>query len=157
MSKKIIWTKSDAKRACKMGWLLSESGSQIVKSFPASPFKTDDEAVAWVVNTMVGDDWILGSRLNLNEANWSTCRKALFLCAGWNVSTEPLEKLRASEAQVIVCRQALRWIGGVAIVQERDDVRVAVEQALSTTTPDGWLSPEQAEELKKECRLHRPD
>lgn len=83
MSKKIKWTNADAKRAEKMGWQLVEhTHGCLIGAWMPSPFKTDYEAVEWVVNAMVGNDWILGPSLKLNESDWVTCKKALLLCAG---------------------------------------------------------------------------
>jgi putative component of membrane protein insertase Oxa1/YidC/SpoIIIJ protein YidD len=71
--KPIKWTKSDAKRAAKMGWMLSASGAKIVRAYRNSPFKTDREAREFVCSC---------SRYAPTYLESSTCRKALLLCAG---------------------------------------------------------------------------
>jgi len=69
------WTKADAKRAEKMGWLLWPTGTtgQICASRPGGVFKADDEAARWVV-----DD----ARWNGVLADMKTCRKAVIICCG---------------------------------------------------------------------------
>ena len=81
--KKIIWTKSDAKRAKAMGFFLNFH-RRIVRYDDASPFKTDDEAVEWVVRIHREGFQLSYDKCPAGKSYlfWGTIDKALLLCAG---------------------------------------------------------------------------
>lgn len=95
--KQIQWTSADANRAVKMGWrLMREShktptGNWVHHNFLAKtkgdgPFKSDREAVEWVVECLLWEhdhDQFHRQGLSLGEIakRQSTCRKAITLCA----------------------------------------------------------------------------
>lgn len=73
---KLKWTKSDAKRAEKMGWLLwpTSDHGRICKL--GDRFKTDAEAARWVlINADTG---------RKGDTCWDvlTCRRAVLICCG---------------------------------------------------------------------------
>jgi hypothetical protein len=89
---KLKWTRADAKRASKMGWELegqiatAANGHDYIAGYnivapchgPLSPFKSDREAVKWVIETQT--TFSGGSGLEFPEH--VTCRKAILLCCG---------------------------------------------------------------------------
>jgi hypothetical protein len=74
------WTKADAKRAEKMGWVLNDATPCMVHvSKHGDRFKSNDEAIAWVVSTVECNAIMAVDSEDLKGIK--TCRKALFLCA----------------------------------------------------------------------------
>ncbi len=91
------WTKADSKRAEKMGWQLKEVRYECANCGPyntasierLSPygtskhkgrFKSDDEAIEWVV-AMVISGYFGSGEIAFKAKALKTCRKALLLCA----------------------------------------------------------------------------
>jgi hypothetical protein len=71
------WTRADAKRAEKMGWVLNDATLGMVHiSKHGDRFKSDDEAIEFV---MRGYQESLCSK-PLSIAEWDVCRKAIRLC-----------------------------------------------------------------------------
>lgn len=82
---KLKFTKSDHDRAFKMGWRIYEGISIarvpyfVIKTCgpdDPSPFKSDREAVEWVIQITIS----CGYHFHSQDDNWKTCHKALLLC-----------------------------------------------------------------------------
>lgn len=76
----INWTKSDEKRAAKMGWQLYpiESRFQHLNTYQiqcfGDTFRTDREAAEWVLH------FCKHSAFGVDRLNVRTCRRAVLLC-----------------------------------------------------------------------------